>query len=129
MQKGNRLRICLDWAPAIGIAAGIFALSSIPGSAFPSIRWPYADKIAHAALYGLLGLLLALALRRTGRTWGWVRLIAVATIIAAAYGITDELHQKLTPFRSPDPFDAMADAVGALFGAAFYAIVARARKR
>lgn len=88
--------------------AAIFAMSSLPGTQLPPGSFIGTDKLVHAAIYALLG---ALLYRATGRpVWAFV--------LAAAYGCTDELHQALVPGRMADPFDAIADAVGALLGVA-----------
>lgn len=34
-------------------------------------------------------------------------------IVSSVYGITDEIHQSFVPFRVADPFDALADVLGA----------------
>jgi len=105
------------WWPA-GLWAGlIFVLSSIPGTHFPTIEAPHADKVVHLALYFVLG---ALCLRGVApRSGGMpsVRAVAAAALIATLYGISDELHQIFTPNRSADWHDAAADAVGSLAGA------------
>ena len=49
----------------------------------------------------------------------------LAAVLAAAYGLTDEIHQIFVPLRSVELADWMADAVGGLAGA----IAARASRR
>jgi VanZ family protein len=101
------------WAPAIVWAAFIFVCSSLPGTTYPSTDLPNADKLVHIVLYGVLG---ALAVRGLGGRG--VRVWLGAAAVAALYGVTDELHQLFIPFRSADVEDAVADAAGALLGAA-----------
>jgi len=43
--------------------------------------------------------------------------------VANLYGISDELHQSFTPFRTPDWHDVVADALGGALGAAAMAIL------
>ena len=50
-----------------------------------------------------------------------------AFVIAVAYGITDELHQRLVPGRHMDPFDLLTDAAAAS-AALWIAGVARGRR-
>ncbi|MBI5533909.1 MAG: VanZ family protein [Deltaproteobacteria bacterium] len=111
------------------MAIVIFVLSSIPGTAFPEIHFRLADKIVHALIYAALAVCLAIPLHRVKVKSGWGWVIAIATVIAGLYGITDEIHQRFTPFRSSDPWDVVADTVGALIGTAVYAGVVRARAR
>ena len=115
------------WAPALLWAVVIFRLSAIPGDELPPLPERNFDKLVHGAIYAVLGALSWWGARRTfarGRGTAW------QLLIAAIYGITDELHQMFTPHRSPDPFDVMADTVGGLIGAIIcVAIVARKRAR
>ena len=68
---------------------------------------PEFDKLVHGGLF----LLLAVTTR-----WRFgPRLGLLATV--AAYGVLSEIVQAvLLPDRSGDPFDALADATGALLG-------------
>lgn len=96
------------WAPPAALMLAIFVASSFPGPGLPPGSLIGTDKLIHAAIYALLG---ALMYRATGRpVW--------AIVLTAAYGCTDELHQALVPGRFADPFDAIADAVGAVLGVA-----------
>lgn len=104
------------WLPAIGWATLLFVLSSIPGAAFPQVPGWHVDKLVHAFLYFVLGFFCARALRATTRATG-AALALLATLIATGYGVTDELHQLLTPRRSCDWRDVVADGAGALLGA------------
>ncbi len=93
-------------ALALLYMAGIFWLSSQPG---PAVGLPHPwDKLAHAAEYAGLGFLLA---RATGAP-------APAWLLAALYGAGDEFHQAFVPGREASPLDWLADALGALLGAA-----------
>ena len=62
----------------------------------------------HATEYALLGAL---------TVWAWPHALG-SWLLATAYGATDELHQRYVPFRSSDPFDLLADGVGAMLGVA-----------
>lgn len=88
----------------------IFGLSSI--STPPSLPGG-SDKGVHVILYAGLGVLMLRAiagglLRRV--SW---RALILAVVLAAAYGVTDEIHQRFVPGRSYDVADMAADAVGA----------------
>jgi VanZ family protein len=90
-------------------------LTSLPGAALPPLPPTWGDLAVHAGLYGVLGVLVARAGRRSG--WGWPRFVraAAAVVIWAA---VDELHQVLVPGRRADPRDWVADVVGAGVGLA-----------
>ena len=94
--------------PALLQAALIFALSSRSGDAYPEVSLPGADKLVHFALYAPLGAALVYALRGH---WRW------AGLLAALYGVSDEVHQMFVPLRFADGFDVLADAVGGFVGA------------
>jgi VanZ family protein len=119
------------WAPALLWATVIFGLSSIPGNALPPLPlgWWNADKLVHGVVYAVLGALCWHGVRRTvARDRRRAHQVLAAVVFTTVFGISDELHQAFTPFRSPDPFDVIADAVGGLTGAlACVAIVARRR--
>lgn len=101
------------WVPAILWGALILVATSLPASTLPSApAFPGADKVVHAAMYGVLGWLAARAVADRGRG---VRGIAILGIAALAVG--DEWHQRWIPGRSADVFDWMADVAGATLGA------------
>jgi VanZ family protein len=104
------------WIPALAWSALLFGLSTIPGSAIPEVPTPNVDKLVHGALYLVLGLCCARGLGASARL-APVPLVMAATAMATAFGVTDELHQLLTPRRSADWLDVVADAIGALLGA------------
>jgi VanZ family protein len=105
------------WLPAAIWAGVIFGLSSIPGSAIPEVGIWQFDKVVHAGIYGVLGALCAYALARATPRSRRGRLVVLAALLATAYGVSDEIHQRWTPRRSSDPRDVAADAVGGLLGA------------
>ncbi len=115
------------WGPAIGWAAVIFALSSLPGASVPILPGQ-TDKLVHGTVYAILG---ALCFRAIAMTWTWPHrpAVAIASLLALLYGISDEIHQTFTPGRTPDWRDALADMIGGLAGALiFAAVTARPRK-
>ncbi|MDR1799750.1 MAG: VanZ family protein [Bifidobacteriaceae bacterium] len=109
-------RICL--VAAIIWAVVIFILSAIPGDAFPP-RPSFTNVLAHGAAYALLGALVFGALHRPRPQAGakvTVLTLLAAIGLASLYGVTDELHQILTPGRVADPWDWLTDTVGATLG-------------
>lgn len=119
------------WLVVGSYAAGVFALSSAPGSrrlvaaqkrlvrrqrwALP--RWLLYDKVVHALVFGLGTVLLCRALhdRTPARS---LRQIAFYSVLGAlGYGITDELHQARVPQRTAEVADVVADGLGAALAA------------
>ena len=103
------IRALTSWGPAALWAAALFVLSSRPSIPGPS--FPYADKVGHLGLYGILGGLLAWGVLRSGAAgrWRWV-------VLGAFYGVTDEWHQSFVPGRTAAVDDLVADAVGVTLG-------------
>jgi VanZ family protein len=100
----------------------VFVLSSIPDTpAMPG----NSDKGVHGLLYFPLG---ALLVRALAGGWG-ARVSAtvalVATLLAGAYGVSDEIHQHFVPPRQADPYDAVADTTGAAVAAFGLCLVRR----
>ena len=117
------------WLPAVLWAAVIFGLSSISGDRLPPVDLPSADKLAHLLVYAVLGALVLRGVDR-GRPPGAkakakakgeakelrARDFVVAIAVTTLYGVSDEIHQRWTPNRSPDWHDVVADALGAALG-------------
>jgi VanZ family protein len=109
------------WWPAIAWAALVLAVSSLPRSAVGGLPPVWGvDKLAHAAEYLVLALLVVRALGRDprARRWRAAAAVAVAFAAVAAYGALDELHQLGIPGRHASAVDFCADAAGAAVGAA-----------
>jgi VanZ family protein len=119
-------RQIVAWGPAALWAATIFALSSVPGSSLPMLPGQ-TDKLVHGTVYAILG---TLCFRAIAMTWTWTRrpAVAIATLLALLYGISDELHQAFTHGRTPDWRDGLADVIGGFAGALVYAAVLARRR-
>jgi VanZ family protein len=117
------------WGPAAFWCAVIFALSAIPGADLPELPQNGTDKVIHAAVYAVLGALCWRGARRSRPQHSSGRVVAVATLIAILYGITDELHQVFVPRRTPDWRDGIADTVGGIMGALICAAFVSRRAR
>lgn len=93
----------------------IWSWSSQPGVIL--VRPSYMavlSNLAHAPLFGLLGLWLCLLLERRD---GWpdltrARALALLAVVLAL-GIVDELHQHFIPNRSMSATDLLTDVIGA----------------
>jgi len=95
--------------------AAIFVVSGIPGDSLPS---NVPTTPGHGIAYAGLAVLVVRALvgglpRRVG-----AGAAVLAVLIAVAYGVTDEFHQRFVPGRFADLNDLATDAAGAATGAA-----------
>lgn len=114
------------WAPAIGWAALIFVLSSIPDlRVAPEPTLDLAvRKAGHALVFGILALLVVRGLAANRATVAW--------LATTAYAISDELHQGFIVGRGPSPVDVAIDSLGAavaLLAAPLVATRLRAARR
>ena len=118
------------WGPVVVQMALIFFASAIPD--LQSIPGGVSDHTAHFLGYGLLGALVLRAL--AAARWHGVspRAAALAWLVCAVYGATDEWHQAYVPGRTPALDDWLADALGAataVIGLAAVALIRRRRSR
>jgi VanZ family protein len=117
-------QICLK-LPALGVAAGIWLLSSQAILPQPKGILGY-DKLQHFLAYGVFTGALVL--------WfspDWIKahvhkVIVLVICLGSAYGIIDEIHQYFVPGRDCNIWDWLADTIGAVCGA-FLAVFARLR--
>ena len=108
-------RLLWLWGPVLGLMAAIFLVSDQP--ALPELPGRIPDVVAHALVYAVLGALMLRAL--AGARWLRVTLgnAALAVVLSAAYGLTDEFHQSFVPGRTAEARDLAADAAGGAAGA------------
>jgi VanZ family protein len=90
--------------------AGLFYLSSQPVLPGASLT---PDWTQHLIAYA--GLALVTLRATSGGRWSAVgaRALVLAWIVAALYGVSDEIHQAFVPSRSSDARDVVADSAGA----------------
>ncbi len=111
-QTVNRLQL---WLPVLVYMAAIYYVSSLPDAPLPS---GMSDKSGHLLAYSGLGIVVARAFAGgLGRRMG-LGLAALAVVVTVAYGVSDEWHQAFVPGRTSDVYDVLADATGAIVGAA-----------
>lgn len=103
-------RRLLGWLGAALWAAGIFYLSSRPGSTLPG---GYSVQ-GHLGEYAVLGALLTIAFAEKSLD---LATVGLAVLVASLYGVTDEYHQHFVPLRTPDIADWALDTLGATAGA------------
>ena len=114
------------FGPAIAVMGLIFAASATPGSDLPKFGgWDiFAKKGGHMMGYALL----AASYFHVINNGKKIKLIQFfgAVFLAILYSITDELHQVLTPGRTPSPWDVCIDATGSIVGLGLWCYI---RKR
>ena len=95
--------------------AALFIVSA--QSSIPPPPRGFTDKHEHFLAYGILG---ALAVRAFAKgTWRGVTLATAlsAILLASAYGVSDEFHQRFVPGRDYEVLDMVADALGSTLAA------------
>ncbi len=103
------------WLPPVLYMALIFFLSSSSAAAGLPLFWKHQDKVLHFCEYLALALILARACTgptSTPRSW---RILA-AGLAAAAFAVTDEIHQQFVPGREASLMDVAADSMGIVAG-------------
>jgi VanZ family protein len=87
----------------------------LPSDQVPSVE--IGDKVNHYIAFFVLGFFLNLTLKYQNRYPVLKKNILLTTIIiAAGYGLLDELHQLFVPGRSAEVLDWIADFIGAISG-------------
>ena len=96
----------------LGYCGAVLYLSSMSPSQLPDGEAVISDKALHMLEYGLMGILAWGAFGRSASGFPWGLLT-----FCVCFGIGDECFQDwLDHARSPDVWDAAADAVGAFIG-------------
>ena len=73
---------------------------------------PYGDKLGHFFLFGILALLLNIALRfKRFKLW---QKLPLGTVLVSLFVILEELSQAFFPNRTLDITDLLADGLGIL---------------
>lgn len=105
------------WAPVVAWMAVVFFFSSISNLG-RAARVP--DWISHPIEYGLGAALLCRALAGGRRGPLTMSTALTATLIATAYGVTDEYHQSFVPGRTAELADVLKDLAGAAAASLLY---------
>lgn len=141
------------WLPVCAVMAAIFIASTDLGASHrtsrfigPLLRWLKPDvteqtvqgvqylvrKCGHLTEYALLAMLAWRACRqpvqKEPRPWNWED-AAFAIGFAAAYAVSDEIHQAFVPTRDASLLDVLIDTVGAGLGILGIWVAGRWRKR
>ncbi len=102
----------------------LFLGTTLPSSSLPDT--PSGDKVNHFVGYAVLAFLLFSWMRiKQGSAAGEIKMFQKSFLIAAVYGVFDEIHQLLIPGRFFEWYDILADINGAALGLAVAFIVTR----
>jgi VanZ family protein len=107
------MRVARAFAPALGWALLVWLIGgaeSLPSDRLPQTRG--LDKVAHFAMYGVLGWLAGRGWVVSGLRRGRMTIVLAVVMLGAA----DELRQARLPGRSAEFADWLADAAGAATG-------------
>jgi VanZ family protein len=106
--------------------AAIFVESS--QSHVPDLPAGLSNHTGHFLAYGALAVAALRAFARA--TWSGVRPRAAvfAVLLASAYGLTDEFHQRFVPNRMSGLDDWAADTLGAITAVVIVLVMARRRR-
>jgi VanZ family protein len=94
----------------------MLAIFYVSGLSIAPLPEEVSDKTGHFVAYAGLALLCVRALGGGLPCRVVLRVAALALVIAAGYGIFDEVHQWFVPGRSADVYDWFADFTGACIG-------------
>jgi len=123
--KKNKVNLSLRhpviaWSLLAGYCLLMFIQSSLPSPDMgPDL--PLQDKFAHLAAYAVMGFLACRAGATLRVLQGASAVFLAGFLFAVLFGLSDEWHQSFVPERMADGWDLVADALGALVGAGFYA--------
>ena len=103
------------WFPVAAWVGLLLVLSLLPATVVETPAVLGFDKLAHAAVYGVLALLAHRAVRRPCLSCG-----LVVAVLCGALGACLELAQAFVPGRTPSLADAVANLAGAAIASAVY---------
>jgi len=103
------------WLPVLVYCLIIFIQSSFPATEHIP-EFDFSDKLLHAAVYAVLGILLYRAFNAMPKRPSTVSLVILSILMTALYGASDEVHQYFVPSRNAEFLDFAADAAGGIIG-------------
>ena len=74
------------------------------------------DKVLHFVGYALLGALFLRAFKTSRIKNNLKFMLILSILLSSLYGISDEIHQYLIPYRDADLMDVLADTLGGIMG-------------
>ena len=104
------------WLPLLAWMGLIFYLSAQPDLPHPDAGWLdiALSSGAHAFIFGVLAILWARVLGKRRHA------LPFAFLLTGLYALSDEFHQAFVPGRHPDPWDLVADGLGAVLALALW---------
>lgn len=117
----------MDWRYVVGVLAycGFIFFESSRSIPYQADQWiPGIDKVVHAGMYGVLAVLVSLAMCGGRRAFPARVQFFAPIVFAVLYGLSDEIHQHFVPTRNFDPWDLVANTAGAVF-AQYYLVIRR----
>jgi len=115
-QSGDRFRHRWLLWPQLGLVLAVSLVAYTGTFSSGNVAWlrvPGMDKVLHFALFGLLAL--GVHLQTRGRMISVARMRLPLAVLLPLLGATaEELVQALSPHRSADPGDLLADMLGML---------------
>ncbi len=96
----------------------LFSLFYFPDDGIPFFTIPHLDKIVHFTFYFGAAISASLCFReQTGGRKNLKKVLLLTAVLSIIYGIIIEvLQETLTTYRDGNLYDAIANAIGALFG-------------
>ncbi|WP_345168141.1 hypothetical protein [Nibribacter koreensis] len=117
------------YAPALGWAVVILIGTLLPANALPPApEWDFLtfDSLVHAIIFGTQLFLLLWALHKDPSVTLSSLTIFLAFLAVVSFGVGTEFLQGAMPFgRVTSPVDAISNAVGGVFGLAFWGLSRR----
>jgi VanZ family protein len=107
------------WLPLVAYCVFIYIQSSYPSpQRLPSFE--FSDKVMHFGAYAVMGVLFYRAYQTLPFKNNIQLIVLFSMISASLYGVSDEFHQSLVPYRDGSFWDVVADVLGAVCGVYLY---------
>jgi VanZ family protein len=113
----------LNVAPALLYVGVVFYLGSLTIDPLQGVTFELKDKVAHFIAFGGMQLTQARALSFIWPEWSRKRVAIWAAIFTSLVGALLEVWQSALPQRSADPWDLLADVLGATAAAFLWVYV------
>ncbi len=90
---------------------------------------PVLDKAVHALLFGVLTAIISMGMYRSRRDWPFCCWLWAPPGLASLYGVVLETYQHFLPHRGFDPWDIMANCIGAAAAQLGIAVIIRLSRK